>query len=136
MVERVLATDAALELIDRLRNKHGPLMFHQSGGCSYGSAPMCHLDREFTLGRHDIRVGEIGGCPVYMDADQFESYRHVQLTVDVAAGHGSAFSMETPEGLRFLMRSRNLTSEEEAALKIAEQSDGARTRHEGERING
>ncbi|BAQ16274.1 DUF779 domain-containing protein [Methyloceanibacter caenitepidi] len=136
MVERVLATDAALEIIDKLRTKHGPLMFHQSGGCSYGSAPMCHLDREFALGVNDIRLGEIGGCPVYMDADQFETCRHAQLTVDVAVGQGSAFSMETPEGLRFITRSREFTDSEKAALEIGDKSGGDRARHEGDRVNG
>jgi uncharacterized protein (DUF779 family) len=136
MVERVLATDAALELIDRLRSKHGPLMFHQSGGCSYGSAPMCHLHREFPLGENDVRLGEIGGCPVYIEADQFETYREAQLTVDVAGGQGSAFSMETPEGFRFLPRSREFTDAERAALEIADQSGGATARHEGDQVNG
>ncbi|MEJ2517794.1 MAG: DUF779 domain-containing protein [Methyloceanibacter sp.] len=123
------AMHAALELIGRLRNKHGPLMFHQSGGCSYGSAPMCHLDHEFPL-------GEIGGCPVYMEADRLETYREGQLTVDVAAGQCSAFSMETPEGFRFLLRSREFTDAEKAALEIADQSGGATARHEGDRVNG
>jgi uncharacterized protein (DUF779 family) len=128
--------DAALELIDRLRNKHGPLMFHQSGGCSYGSAPMCHLDHEFPLGENDVCLGEIGGCPVYMEADRLETYREGQLTVDVAAGQGSAFSMETPEGFRFLPRSREFTDAERAASEIADQSGGATARHEGDQVNG
>ncbi|HXG79645.1 MAG TPA: DUF779 domain-containing protein, partial [Methyloceanibacter sp.] len=75
MVERVLATEAALELIARLRAKHGPLMFHQSGGCCDGSAPMCYPAAEFRIGGNDVKLGEIGGCPVYMHADQFDYWK-------------------------------------------------------------
>jgi uncharacterized protein len=116
MVDRVRATDAALELIAKLKSIHGPLMFHQSGGCSYGSAPMCHLAGEFKVGSNDVRLGEIGGCPVYMDAERFDSWKHTQLIIDVVPGRGSAFSLETPEGKRFLTRSRMFTDEEADAL--------------------
>ena len=112
MVERVLATDAALDLIERLRAKHGPLMFHQSGGCCDGSAPMCYPEGEFRVGGNDVRLGEIGGCQVYMDADQFDYWKHTQLIIDVVPGRGSGFSLEAPEGLRFLTRSRVFTGEE------------------------
>ncbi len=98
MVERVLATDAALELIERLKAKHGKLMFHQSGGCCDGSAPMCYPDGEFRVGGNDVHLGAIGGCQVYMDADQFDYWKHTQLIIDVVPGRGSGFSLEAPGG--------------------------------------
>ena len=116
MVERVLATDAALDLIERLRAKHGPLMFHQSGGCCDGSAPMCYPKGEFRVGGNDVRLGAIGGCEVFMDADQFDYWKHTQLIIDVVPGRGSGFSLEAPEGLRFLTRSRVFTDDEVDAL--------------------
>ncbi|BAQ16273.1 DUF779 domain-containing protein [Methyloceanibacter caenitepidi] len=116
MVERVLATDAALELIDKLRGMHGPLMFHQSGGCCDGSAPMCYPAGEFRVGQSDVQLGEIGGCPFYMSADQFEYWKHTQLTIDVVTGRGSGFSLEAPEGVRFLTRGRVFTDDEADAL--------------------
>jgi uncharacterized protein (DUF779 family) len=117
MVERVLATDEALKLIERLRAKHGPLMFHQSGGCCDGSAPMCYPQGEFRVGGNDVRLGAIGGCDVYMDADQFDYWKHTQLIIDVVPGRGSGFSLEAPEGVRFLTRSRVFTDEEVDALE-------------------
>jgi uncharacterized protein (DUF779 family) len=119
MVERVLATDAAIELIDKLTAKHGPLMFHQSGGCCDGSAPMCYPANEFRVGGNDIHLGEIGGCPVYMDLDQFGYWKHTQLIIDVVPGRGSGFSLEAPEGVRFLTRSRVFTDEELDTLEAA-----------------
>jgi hypothetical protein len=116
MVERVLATDAALELIARLRAKHGPLMFHQSGGCCDGSAPMCYPAGEFKVGGNDVKLGRIGGCDVYMDADQFDYWKHTQLIIDVVPGRGHGFSVEAPEGMRFLTRSRVFTDDEVDAL--------------------
>lgn len=116
MVDRVLVTDAALDLIETLKAKHGPLMFHQSGGCCDGSAPMCYPAQEFKVGGNDVRLGEVGDCPVFMDADQFEYWKHTQLTIDVVPGRGSGFSLEAPEGLRFLTRSRVFTDEEADAL--------------------
>ena len=116
MVERVLATDAALELIDTLRDRHGPLMFHQSGGCCDGSAPMCYPAGDFRVGGSDVQLGEIGGCPFYMSADQFEYWKHTQLTIDVVKGRGAGFSLEAPEGVRFLTRGRVFTDEEADAL--------------------
>ncbi|MDG4552934.1 MAG: DUF779 domain-containing protein [Candidatus Competibacter sp.] len=116
IVPRVLATDAALDLIDRLKVKHGPLMFHQSGGCCDGSSPMCYPDGDLLVGDSDVRLGDIGGCPLYMSAAQFEYWKHTQLTIDVVPGRGGMFSLEGPEGLRFLTRSRLFTDEEQAAL--------------------
>ena len=117
MVERVLATETALKLIETLSARHGPLMFHQSGGCSDGSAPMCYPLGEFRVGQSDVRLGEIGGCPFYMSESQFEYWQHTQLTIDVVKGRGSGFSLEAPEGVRFLTRSRVFTDEEVQALE-------------------
>jgi uncharacterized protein (DUF779 family) len=116
MTERVVATQAALDLIERLKYKHGPLMFHQSGGCCDGSAPMCYPLGEFMVGDSDIQLGEIGGCPFYMSRSQFEYWEHTQLIIDVVPGRGGMFSLEGPEGLRFLTRSRLYTDEEWAEL--------------------
>lgn len=120
MVERVLATDAALALIGELEARHGSLMFHQSGGCCDGSAPMCYPLGEFRVGGSDVKLGEIGGCPFYMSASQFEYWQHTQLTIDVVPGRGSGFSLEAPKGLRFLTRSRVFTDAESAELSRAE----------------
>jgi hypothetical protein len=116
MVERVIATEATLQLIDRLRARHGPLMFHQSGGCCDGSAPMCYPQGEFLTGDADVCLGQIGGCPFYMSRAQFEYWEHTQLIIDVVPGRGGMFSLEGPEGLRFLTRSRLFTEEEALAL--------------------
>ncbi|RUQ33124.1 MAG: DUF779 domain-containing protein [Candidatus Competibacteraceae bacterium] len=117
VVERVVATPAALVLIERLWRQHGPLMFHQSGGCCDGSSPMCYPLDEFQVGGQDVRLGEIGGCPFYMGAAQFEYWRHTQLIIDVVPGRGGMFSLEGPEGQRFLTRSRLLSDEEETMLR-------------------
>lgn len=117
MVERVVATPAALALIDKLRGLYGPLFFHQSGGCCDGSAPMCFMDGEFRPGGQDVRLGEIGGCPFYMGAAQFEYWSHTQLIIDVVPGRGASFSLEAPEGVRFLTRSRLFSDGEVEALR-------------------
>jgi uncharacterized protein (DUF779 family) len=115
-IPRVLATDAALELIAKLKAKHGPLMFHQSGGCCDGSSPMCYPDGDLLVGDNDVRLGEIGGCPFYMSAAQYEYWKHTELTIDVVPGRGGMFSLEGPEGVRFLTRSRLFTDDEWATL--------------------
>ena len=115
-IPRVLATDAALELIARLKAKHGPLMFHQSGGCCDGSSPMCYPDGDLLVGDNDVRLGEIGDCPFYMSAPQYEYWKHTELTIDVVPGRGGMFSLEGPEGVRFLTRSRLFTDAEWATL--------------------
>lgn len=115
-VKRVLATEAALELIELLKEKHGPLMFHQSGGCCDGSSPMCYPLGEFRVGESDVLLGEIGGCPFYMSRDQFEYWKHTQLIIDVVPGRGGMFSLEGPEGKRFLTRSRVFSDEEQKIL--------------------
>ncbi|MDR3394429.1 MAG: DUF779 domain-containing protein [Parasulfuritortus sp.] len=122
MTERVVATEAALDLIELLKTKHGPLMFHQSGGCCDGSAPMCYPLGEFMVGDSDIQLGEIGGCPFYMSRAQFEYWEHTQLIIDVVPGRGGMFSLEGPEGLRFLTRSRLYTDEEWAELSAGQSS--------------
>jgi hypothetical protein len=117
MVERVSATPAALELIAVLREQHGDLMFHQSGGCCDGSSPMCYPLGEFMVGDADVRLGEIGGCPFYMSRAQFEYWQHTHLTIDVVPGRGGMFSLEGPTGRRFLTRSRLFSDEEAEALE-------------------
>ena len=102
---KVNATQAALKLIRLLRSKHGELMFHQSGGCCDGSSPMCYLLGEFKVGGQDILVGEIGGCPFYMGKAQYALWQHTDLTIDVVDGRGASFSLEIPEGKRFIVRS-------------------------------
>jgi len=103
--ERVSATDAALRLIAQLKATHGPIMFHLSGGCCDGSAPMCFQVGEFKLGQVDERIGEIGGCEFWMDREQFRRWSHTRLVVDVVPGRGASFSLEAPMSLRFLIRS-------------------------------
>lgn len=115
----MLATTAALELMKKLEAKHGPLMFHQSGGCCDGSSPMCYPKGEFLVGESDVLLGEIGGTEFYMSKSQFEYWKHTQLTVDVVPGRGGMFSLEGPEGLRFLIRSRLFTEEEIDVLRQA-----------------
>lgn len=117
MVEKVIATPAALELIERLKSRHGPgLMFHQSGGCCDNSAANCYLLGELTIGQGDVYLGQIGGCPFYIGKAQYEYWRHTQLIIDVIEGHGGTFSLEGPEGKAFHTRSRVFTAEELAQL--------------------
>ena len=119
MVERVLVTPEAASVMAKLRAMHGPVMFHQSGGCCDGSSPMCYPAGEFKVGAQDVRLGTIEGAAFYMGAAQFDYWRHTQLIIDVVAGRGSGFSLEAPEGVRFLTRSRVFTDEEAAALADA-----------------
>lgn len=118
-VPRVLCTDAAAALIASLHDRHGPLVFHQSGGCCDGSAPMCFAEGEFRIGERDVLLGRIAGCPVYIGGQQFEYWAHTQLIIDVVPGRGASFSLEAPEGVRFLTRSRVFTDEEAALLEAA-----------------
>ena len=117
MVERVLVTDQAASIIDRLRSQHGALLFHQSGGCCDGSSPMCYPLGEFRVGAQDVLLGRIADTPVYIGAAQFEYWSHTQLIIDVVPGRGGGFSLEAPEGVRFLTRSRVFTDDEAAALQ-------------------
>ena len=119
---RVDVTPAAADMMRRLREAHGPLMFHQSGGCCDGSSPMCYLDGEFRTGQSDVLLeslkvdGVAEPITFWMSASQFELWKHTHLTVDVVPGRGSGFSLEAPEGVRFLIRSRLLTEQELAEL--------------------
>jgi hypothetical protein len=117
---RILATEAAVAMIGTLREKHGPLMFHQSGGCCDGSAPMCYPAGEFRVGMQDVLLGRVAGnVPVWIGAAQFDYWRHTQVTIDVVPGRGAGFSLEGPEGVRFVIRSRIFTDEEADALAAA-----------------
>jgi len=122
MVEKVSLTDEAADLLRRLTGMHGPLMFHQSGGCCDGSSPMCYLEGEFRTGQSDVLLEslKIEGVdePItfWMSSSQFELWKHTHLTVDVVPGRGAGFSLEAPEGVRFLIRSRLLTEQELAEL--------------------
>ncbi len=119
MAPRVLVTAEAAAMIERLKARHGRLMFHQSGGCCDGSAPMCYPDGEFRVGGQDVLMGEIADCKFYIGAAQFEYWQHTQLIIDLVPGRGAGFSLEAPEGVRFLTRSRVFTDDEAAELAAA-----------------
>ena len=120
--KRVESTQKANELIDRLREKHGTeLMFHQSGGCCDGSAPMCFEVGDFMVGSCDVKLGEIHGCEFFMAPEQFEYMKNTHLTIDVVEGRGSSFSIEIPLGVRFIAISRLFTSEEFENLENIEE---------------
>lgn len=121
-VEKVTATDGALELIEKLKERHGPLMFHQSGGCCDGSSPMCFPEGDFRVGSSDRYLGKIGNVPFYISKDQYEYWKHTQLIIDVVDGRGGMFSLEGPEGKRFLTRSRVYSEEERKALQEEEKT--------------
>ncbi|MCC4589991.1 DUF779 domain-containing protein [Xanthomonas campestris pv. cannae] len=116
---QVLATLPALQLIAKLRARHGALLFHQSGGCCDGSSPMCYPQDDFIVGDRDVLLGEIGQAPFYISPSQFTYWKHTQLIIDVVPGHGGMFSLENGEGVRFLVRSRLFTDGEYAALEAA-----------------
>jgi hypothetical protein len=120
LVPRVTITDAARAVVDRLRGRYGPLMFHQSGGCCDGSSPMCFEQGDFRLGDSDVRLGTVYDCPFYMARDQFEYWKHMQLTLDVKKGRGASFSLEIPLGVRFVIRSRLFTDDEIDRLEPVE----------------
>lgn len=103
---RVLATDAALEFIAEIRRDHPDILFHQSGGCCDGSSPMCYPADDYIVGDNDVKLGEIGGVPVYISASQFEVWKHTQLIIDVVPGRGGMFSLDNGRERRFLTRSR------------------------------
>lgn len=124
-VLRVTATPAALALIDKLQAAHGPVLFHQSGGCCDGSAPMCFPQGEFIVGDYDRLLGRIGGAPFYISGPQFEYWQHTQLIIDVVPGRGGMFSLEGRDGVRFLTRSRLFTDDEVGWLERHPASRGA-----------
>jgi uncharacterized protein (DUF779 family) len=113
MTEKVIATEAALQLIEKLKEKHGPLLFHQSGGCCDGSSPMCYMKNEFLISTSDTYLGHIGGVPFYISKKQYEYWKHTQLIIDVVPGRGGMFSLESSEGVRFLTRSRLIPSDQD-----------------------
>jgi uncharacterized protein len=117
MVEKVIATESALELIEFLKQKHGSLMFHQSGGCCDNSAANCYLPGDLTIGAGDVYLGEIGDCPFYIGKSQYAYWKHTQLIIDVIEGYGGTFSLEGPEGKAFLTRSRVFTDAELSELQ-------------------
>ncbi|THV09300.1 DUF779 domain-containing protein [Nocardioides caeni] len=121
---RVDVTEPAAELLRTLTEAHGPVMFHQSGGCCDGSAPMCYPDGDFLVGDADVHLGDLDvgldrAVPVWMSKAQFEYWSHTHLTIDVVKGRGAGFSLEAPHGVRFLIRSRLLTDAEHAELAEA-----------------
>ena len=111
-VPRVVATEAALDLIEQIGARHGSLLFHQSGGCCDGSSPMCYPRDAFIIGDRDVRMGEIGGVPFYMSESQFEYWQHTQLIIDAIPGRGGMFSLDNGTERRFLTRSRLFTDDE------------------------
>ncbi|KTS92033.1 UDP-glucose 4-epimerase [Microbacterium testaceum] len=128
-LSRVDVTDAAAALLRDLTAKHGPLMFHQSGGCCDGSSPMCYPVGMFLTGPSDVRLGDIevgldDPIEVYMSESQFEYWKFTHLTIDVVPGRGAGFSVEGPTGMRFLIRSRMLTEEEAVAFGVGAPAEG------------
>lgn len=130
---RIVATEGAVDLLRGLAGRHGPLMMHQSGGCCDGSAPMCYPDGDFVVGDRDVLLGVLDlrlgvgetapdtpsgadAVPVWISGPQFDAWKHTRLVLDVVPGRGSGFSLESPEGLRFLSRARTFTPDENAAL--------------------
>lgn len=113
---RVAITDRAIAVLDQLKEKHTTLIFHQSGGCCDGSAPMIFEEDDMYLDDSDILLGQVEGVNYYMNQDQYEYWKHTHLTIDVTEGRGSSFSLEIPLGVRFIIRSRLLTDEENSAL--------------------
>ena len=116
---QVVSTAAAVALMEKLAQKHGPLMFHQSGGCCDGSSPMCYPRGEFLVGDSDVLLATLGDTPFYMSRSQFEYWKHTQIILDVVPGRGGMFSLEGPEGVRFLVRSRVFTDAEIGLLRAA-----------------
>jgi uncharacterized protein (DUF779 family) len=116
-IARVTATPAALAFIGELRQRHGPLMFFQSGGCCDGSAPMCYPAGEFNVSASDVHLGDLDASPFYMGQEQFAYWAHTQLIIDVVAGNGGMFSLDNGTGRRFLTRSRLFTDAEWAGLQ-------------------
>jgi uncharacterized protein (DUF779 family) len=115
MTSRALITQSAADLLLKLQDRHGALMFHQSGGCCDGSSPMCYPDGDFIVGDRDILLGvfDVGsGVPVWISGPQFDAWKHTQLVIDVVPGRGGGFSLEAPEGMRFLSRGRAFTDAE------------------------
>jgi uncharacterized protein (DUF779 family) len=105
VMDKVTATPEALALLREIVADHGPVLFHQSGGCCDGSSPMCYPAGDFIVGDRDVRMGEIGGMPFYISESQFEAWRHTDLVIDVVKGRGGMFSLDNGRERRFLTRS-------------------------------
>jgi uncharacterized protein (DUF779 family) len=122
-------TVAAAQLLARLQDRHGPVMFHQSGGCCDGSSPMCYPNGDFLVGDRDVLLGvlDVGGegVPVWISGPQYRVWKHTQLVIDVVPGRGGGFSLEAPEGMRFLSRGRAFSVDENAALNASPVITGA-----------
>jgi uncharacterized protein len=128
MTPRVVVTAAAAKLLGELADRHGPVMFHQSGGCCDGSSPMCYPDGDFIVGDRDVLLGVLdvdGGVPVWISGPQFQAWKHTQLVIDLVPGRGGGFSLEAPEGMRFLSRGRAFSDAENAELTATAVITGA-----------
>ncbi|MGD1280927.1 DUF779 domain-containing protein [Mycobacterium seoulense] len=124
----VVITAGAAQLLARLQDRHGPVMFHQSGGCCDGSSPMCFPRGDFLVGDRDVLLGvlDVGdGVPVWISGPQYQTWKHTQLVIDVVPGRGGGFSLEAPEGVRFLARGRVFTDDEQAELRATPVITGA-----------
>ncbi len=125
----VLITESAAELLIRLQDRHGPVMFHQSGGCCDGSSPMCYPRADFLVGDRDVLLGvlDVGadGVAVWISGPQYQTWKHTQLVIDVVPGRGGGFSLEAPEGVRFLSRGRVFTDDEKTRLAAIPVITGA-----------
>ena len=130
-VLRVAITQAAEKVVRQLEAEHGPLLFHQSGGCCDGSSPMCYPRHEFKVGQRDVHLGEIAGTPFYIGGQQSEPWQHPQLLIDVVPGRGGGFSLEAPLGVRFLTRSRVFSEAEQAWLDACPPPRGPQPGQEG-----
>lgn len=117
-MKRVVITEEAAKVLEQLKTKHGALIFHQSGGCCDGSAPMLLEKDDMYLDESDILLGTLNEVNFYMNKDQFDYWKHTHLTVDITEGRGASFSLEIPLGLRFLIHSRLLTEEENQFFKV------------------
>lgn len=124
MTPRILINDEAKKIIDQLREKNGPLMFHQSGGCCDGSAPMCFAVGEFFINDTDVLLGTVHGCEFYMSKDQFNYWQHTQLTLGITEGRGASFSLEIPMGIRFIIKSRLFSEAESRDLEPIKFGEG------------
>jgi len=120
-MQRIAITKQAAEVLRQLKEKYGELIFHQSGGCCDGSAPMLLEKDGMYLDESDMLLGVVENIPFYMNQDQFEYWKHTHLTIDVTEGRGASFSLEIPLGLRFFIKSRLLTSEEEIFFNKSKQ---------------
>lgn len=123
MVERVVATPEALELIEEMKSQYGEVLFHQSGGCCDNSAANCYLPSDLTIGPYDVKLGDVGGVPFYIGKLQYEYWKHTQLILDVIEGTGGTFSLEGNTGKAFHTRSRLFTDDEWAQIKHLVEQD-------------